>query len=179
MPFFSKAMNRINLISKLGLFFVFSAFFLILACERQKEDVVPYVFINLSLDLSNEMALLGVSETATIIPDQNGNGVIRFSNPQYPHITLGPSQIVNGNGIVIYRAALYDYEVYDLTCTFRAQTDYCRLGRSVDFEGLYECPCCNSKFLVNSGAYVFQGPASMPLKPYPAIISGTRLMINN
>ena len=172
-------MNRVNLNPKLGLFFVFSAFFLFLACNRERQDVVPYVLISLSLDLSNEMALLGVSETITIVPDQNGNAVIRFSNPQYPQITLGPSQIINGNGIVVYRAALYEYEAYDLTCTFNAQTDYCKVERSADFEGLYVCPCCDSKFLVNSGAYVFQGPAALPLKPYRTIISGNRLLINN
>ena len=142
-------------------------------------DVVPYVYINLSLDLTNELSLLGESETLTIIPDQNGNGVITYSNPGYPQITLGPSQIINGNGIIIYRAALYEHEVYDITCTYRAQVDYFRLERSADFEGLYECPCCDSKFLVNSGAYVFQGPAAQPLKSYRAIRNGNTLVINN
>jgi len=166
-------------ISKLGLFFVFTASLAFLGCKRENHDVVPYVFIRLSLDLSNEMALLGVSETATIIPDNNGNGVLSFSNPDYPQITLGPSQIINGNGIIIYRAALSEYEAYDLTCTFRAQTEYCRLDRSPTFDGLYVCPCCDSKFLVNSGAYVFEGPAALPLKQYLAILNGNQLIINN
>jgi hypothetical protein len=141
-------------------------------------DEVPYVYLNLSLDLSTDLAHLGVSETATIIPDKNGNGILRFSNPQYPEIILGRGQIVNGNGIIIYRGDLYEYEVFDITCTYKAQTDYCRLTRS-DFEGLYECPCCDSKFLVNSDGYVFQGPAAMPLKPYASLISNNALVINN
>jgi hypothetical protein len=172
-------MNRVLPIPKLGLFFVFAAIILCLGCKREKRDVVPYVFISLSLDLVNEMVQLGVSETATIIPDNNGNGILRFSNPDYPTFTLGPSQIINGNGIVIYRAGLYDYLAYDLTCTYRAQTDYCRLERSTTFDGLYECPCCDSQFLVNSGAYAFKGPAAAPLREYRTIINGTRLIINN
>lgn len=147
-------------------------------CKRDNRDEVPYAFINLSLDLSTYLAPLGVSETATIIPDLNGNGVISFSNPGYPEIVLGPDQIITGNGIIIYRGNLYEYEVYDITCTFQAQTDYCRLIRS-DFEGLYECPCCNSRFLVNSDGNVFQGPAAMPLKRYFAYIKNNALIIYN
>lgn len=172
-------MKHFNFNPKLGLFFLITAIFLIWSCEKDNRDRVPYVYINLSLDLNNELALLGVSETLTITPDRNGNAVIRYGNPDYPSITLGPGQIVNGNGIIIYRAALYQYETYDITCTYRASTDYCRLERSGDFEGLYECPCCGSKFLVNSGAYVFEGPAAMPLKSYRTIIDGNRLRINN
>ena len=171
-------MSRLNPISKVGLFFIILAILLAWGCKRDNMEQVPYVYINLSLDLSTDLAQLGVSETATIIPDKNGNGVISFSNPQYPQIVLGAGQEINGNGIIIYRGNLYQYEVYDITCTFNAQTDYCRLNRS-DFEGLYECPCCNSRFLVNSDGYVLQGPAAMPLKPYSSYISNNALAINN
>ena len=171
-------MSRLFSISKLGLFFVIPAILILWGCERNNSDEVPYVYINLSLDLSTDLVHLGPSETATIIPDKNGNGVIRFSNPKYPEILLGQGQIINGNGIIIYRGDLYEYEVYDITCTYRAQTDYCRLNRS-DFEGLYECPCCDSKFLVNSNGDVFQGPAAMPLKRYSCFINNNALIINN
>ncbi len=177
--FLFNVMDRLFPISKISLFFGILAMFMASGCARERRDEVPYAYIHLSLDLSADLANLGAGETATLIPDNNGNVVIRFSNPRYPEITLGSGQIINGNGIIIYRpAGITGYEVYDITCTYRARTDYCRLERS-DFEGLYECPCCGSSFLVNSDGYVFEGPAAMPLKRYTAVISNNSLIINN
>ncbi len=171
-------MCRLLPISKIGLFFVILIFNLSAGCVKDNRDEVPYVYINMSLGLSTDLSHLGPSETATITQEQNGAWVIRFSNPQYPTIGLGVGQIINGNGIIIYRKDIYEYEVYDITCTFQAQTDYCGLDRS-EFEGLYECPCCESKFLVNSDGYVFQGPAAMPLRRYAALIRNNTLIITN
>ena len=97
-------MSKVFHITKLGLFFVILTLSIILgSCEKDNGDVVPYVYLNLSLGLSTDLAHLGVSQTATITPDNNGLGVIRFSNPQYPEIALGIGQILNGNGLIIYR----------------------------------------------------------------------------
>jgi hypothetical protein len=173
-------MKKLLSISKLGLFFgILATAIGFTGCVKDNRDVVPYVHIDLVLDLSTDLSHLGPSETATIIPDKNGFGVIRFSHPQYPEIILGSGQTVTGNGLIIYRKDVYQYEVYDITCTFQAQTDYCRLDRSEDFDGLYVCPCCDSKFLVPSDGLVFEGPAAMPLMRYPAFIQNNALIIRN
>ena len=174
-------MIRLFSISKLGLFFGILAISSILgSCVKNNGDEVPYVYLNLALGLSTDLAHLGVMETAIIITDNNGPGVIRFSNPQYPEIPLGLGQFLNGNGLIIYRKDLYEYEVYDITCTFQAQTDYCRLDRNPDFDGVFDCPCCDSRFLYNSdGFYAIEGPAVMPLKRYPAFIQANTLIIRN
>ncbi len=167
--------------SKVGLFFGFLAIgFILEGCQKDNRDSVPYVYLNLSLGLSTDLAHLGIMETATVTPDRNGFGVIRFSNPQYPEITLGTGQILNGNGLIIYRKDIYEYEVYDITCTFQAQTDYCGLERNADFDGVFDCPCCNSRFIYDSdGFYAIQGPAAMPLKRYPVFIESNSLIIRN
>jgi len=116
---------------------------------KDNRDVVPYVYLNLVLGLSTDLAHLGIDQTATITPDKNGLGIIRFSNPQYPEIPLGIGQILNGNGLIIYRSDIYQYEVYDITCTFQAQNDYCSLERNPDYEGVFDCPCCKSRILVD------------------------------
>ena len=174
-------MSSLFNISKLGLFFGILAISSILeGCVKDNRDEIPYVYLNLALGLSTDLAHLGVMETATLTPDKNGFGVIRFSHPEYPEIVLGLGQILNGNGLIIYRRDIYEYEVYDITCTFQAQTDYCSLERNPDFEFVYDCPCCSSRFLYNSdGFYPIEGPAAMPLKQYPAFIQGNALIIRN
>jgi hypothetical protein len=174
-------MSKLFIISKLGLFFVILTFSMFMdSCVKDNGDEVPYVYLNLALGLSTDLAHLGVMETATITPDNNGLGVIRFSNPQYPVIPLGPGQILNGNGLIIYRRDIHQYEVYDITCTFQAQVDYCSLERNADFDGVFDCPCCDSRFLYNSdGYYAIEGPAAMPLRRYPAFIQANALTIRN
>jgi len=180
-PVHTHAMSRLFNISKLGLFFGILIISSILAgCVKDNRDEVPYVYLNLMLGLSTDLAHLGVMETATIIPDENGFGVIRFSHPEYPEILLGLGQIINGNGLIIYRWDIYEYEVYDITCTFQAQTDYCALHRNADFEGVFDCSCCSSRFLYNSdGYYAIEGPAAMPLRRYNAFIQADALIIRN
>jgi len=142
--------------------------------------VVPYVYLNLSLGLSAELAHLGVMETATITPDENGRVLIRYSNPDYPIFELGSGQFLNGNGLIIYCRNINEYEVYDITCTYQAQRDYCPLERDPEWEGIFNCSCCDSRFYyVTDGFYVLQGPAAMPLKRYPAFIQANSLIIRN
>jgi hypothetical protein len=173
-------MSRLLRTSKLGLFFgLWTIFTLQYGCTKDNRDVVPYVYLNLSLGISTDLAHLGNHQTATITPEQ-GNWVLRFSNPQYPVIPLGPGQYVNGNGLIIHRKDGYDYEVYDITCTFLAQTDYCALDRNADYDGVWDCPCCHSRFLYNSDAYYpIEGPAAMPLQRYNAFVQAGNLIIRN
>jgi hypothetical protein len=180
-PVLIHAMNKYYSISKLGLFFgILATTISFTACVKDNKDVVPYARIDLILDLSTDLSHLGPQETATLIPHASGiGGEIRFSNPQYPVIPLGAGQILQGNGVIIYRSDIYEYQVYDITCTFQAQTDYCRLDRDEDFEGLYICPCCDSKFLVQNGGFVFEGPAAMPLLNYPSFIDNNALIVRN
>ena len=174
-------MNKYVSISKLGLFFgILVTSITFTACVKDNKDVVPYARIDLILDLSTDLSHLGPQETATVIPYASGiGGEIRFANPQYPVIPLGAGQILQGNGVIIYRSGIYEYEVFDITCTFQAQTDYCRLDRDENFEGLYICPCCDSKFLVQNAGLVFEGPAAMPLVRYPAFIENNALIVRN
>jgi hypothetical protein len=174
-------MCRLNVISKLGLFFGLAVSLIFLGgCAKDNKDIVPYVYLNLELGLFTDLAHLGNHQTATLTPNQDGIGVIRYSNPQYPEIALGIGQFLNGNGLIIYRGDGYNYEVYDITCTFQAQTDYCALERNPDYEGVYDCPCCNSRFLYNAdGFYAIEGPAALPLRRYSAYVENNSLVIRN
>jgi hypothetical protein len=174
-------MNRLYVLSKLGLFFGLAAFLISLGgCVKDNKDIVPYVYLNLSLGLLTDLAHLGNHQTATLTPNEDGIGVIRYSNPQYPEIVLGLGQILNGKGLIIYRGDGYNYEVYDITCTFQAQTDPCALERNPDYEGIFDCPCCNSSFIYDfDGFSAWREPAALPLKRYSAYIEANSLIIRN
>ncbi len=182
-PVLNHAMHKHYSITKLGLFFgILATTICFTACVKDNKDVVPYAHIDLFLDLSSDLSLLGPGLTATVIPIENGIGsIIDFGDPKYPKIPLGPGQILQGNGIIIYHNPIdiYTYEVYDITCTFKAQTDYCRLDRHPDIDGIFVCPCCDSKFLVLQNGDVFEGPAALGLKRYPAYVQNNALVIRN
>ena len=164
-------------VAKLILFFLLLSITAIYpSCKKDNQDVVPYVPVNLALELQTDLAHLGVGETATITPDNRGFGVIRFTSPDYPVITLG--QEVHGHGIILYRESMYDFAAYDKTCTFCANTDYCAV--EMDDTGLIpECPCCQSQFIIPMDGAVNQGPAALPLKAYPAFVRNNQLFISN
>jgi hypothetical protein len=124
-------------------------------CERE-EFSFPYVPINLSLDLTADLGVVGVGETYT-----------------------GPSLSDYGvGGLIIYRADLFDYRVYDLTCTH--EPDYsCSTEEDESFDGVTECPCCGSRYLIIQNADVLEGPAVYPLVEYNAVIDGGFLRIVN
>lgn len=174
-------MSKLSTTSKLGFFFGFLVI-LILAesCRKNNGDVIPYARINLALGLSTDLASLGVGEEATITYLQNGNLVIRFNDPRLPDVLLGIGQVLDGNGLIINRKDIYEYEVYDITCTFQAQTDYCPLERNPDFANVFDCPCCQSQFIYDGSDYIRSaGPAALPLKRYPAFIDAGSLIIRN
>jgi len=169
-------MRSIKYNSKLGLFFFIFIFIVIESCKDNKHDYVPYVTVNLILDLQTDLSYLGVSEAATITPNNSGFGVIRFSSPKIPEINLG--QEVYGNGLIIYRIDLNEFAVYDITCTFKADIDYCAL--EMDNTWLVpKCPCCNSEFNILLEATPISGPAALPLKPYTTFIRNNQLFIKN
>ena len=164
-------------ITKLGLFFILT---LLIpgnySCHNDNHDVVPYIPVNLILDIQTDLGHLGVGECATIVPDEQGFGTISFTHPSYPEIRLG--QQVYGNGLILYRMAQYEFAVYDKTCTYRASTDYCAL--EMDETGLIpRCPCCGSEFAIPIDGAIASGPAVLPLKAYSAYINSYQLYISN
>jgi hypothetical protein len=169
-------MRTIQYISKLGLFFLIFIITGTESCRDDKNDWVPYVLVNLVLDLQTDLSYLGVSETAIILPNDNGFGVLHFASPKNPEITLG--QAVYGNGLIIYRIDINEFAVYDITCTFKASSDYCALEMD-DTWLVPKCPCCESEFNILLEASPISGPAALPLKPYTTFIRNNQLFIKN
>lgn len=128
-----------QLVLKRGKYFIF---FLVLlfaspSCDKYNNNIIPYVPVSLTVNLIN------VNELT--IP---GNSVL------FPLYGYG--------GIVIYCELPGSYYAFDAACTYEVQRSCTIKNEGV----LGTCPCCGSQFVLLSGAYPSQGPATMPLKQY-------------
>lgn len=77
-------------------------------------------------------------------------------------------------GLIIFRVDNNQFMAFDRACTYEASST-CKLADE-DHDGMFECPCCGSKFwMVNSediAGTVYQGPANYPLKKYNCYFDG-------
>lgn len=75
-------------------------------------------------------------------------------------------------GLIIFRTDQNGFLAFDRACTNEASRN-CIL---TDDEGMFECPCCGSRFwMVNSediAGTIYQGPAQYPLKRYNCYFDG-------
>lgn len=154
-------MNSVH--SKLFLFLLIIMFIISESCKDNINDDVPYFSIDIVLDLQADLSYVGVGETAILTPDPQGSGILSFSSSKYSPITLG--QFIQGNGLIIYRQAVDEFAVYDITCTYKASTDYCALEMD-DTWLIPECPCCGSEFNILLEGSPVSGPAALALKQY-------------
>jgi nitrite reductase/ring-hydroxylating ferredoxin subunit len=161
---------------KLFLFFLIINFILPESCNDNIIDGVPYVPVDIVLDLQADLSYVGVGETAILIPDPEGFGVLSFSSSKYAPITLG--QFIQGNGLIIYRQAVDEFAVYDITCTYKASTDFCALEMD-DTWLIPKCPCCGSEFNILLEGSPVSGPAAVSLKQYSCFIRNNQLYIKN
>jgi len=155
-------------------------FIVLFSCKSDESAIVPAVTINYELSLTGELAYLGVGMYVTVTAsDKNKNySIVDYHNPKFASKTI--AQKTYGNGIIIYRKDFYDYQVFDLTCTYRAFDDYCQLKVDSQNNIIFVCPCCGSKFIVTTdGMPTNTSKAYKPLMQYAARIEGNTLIITN
>ena len=93
---------------------------------------------------------------------------------------IGSSKVYPGgvNGIVLYRESDLEFYAYDGTCTMFPEHNEA-VFEDPDFFGVYECPECQSTYLLMNGAEPNSGPARYPLVQYHTSIQGDVLHIYN
>ena len=121
-------------------------------CETNRGELIPYVRVDLYLFLYADLADLGVGNTKLV-----SGGV---------------------NGIIVYRESDLIYFAYDRTCTLFPEHNEAVVEDSTFF-GVFECPECQSTYLVMNGAEPNSGPARYPLVQYNTSIQGDVLRIYN
>jgi len=127
------------------------------SCDK-REEYIPYVYVNFTVDLiiNNDLTIPGNS---FIFPGAGYGGVVVCCE-SYDYTTPGNS---------IYHA-------YDATCTYEV-SDTCRVtNEGNSYYG--ECPCCHTKYEFLSGLPI-EGVAVYGLKSYSTYLIGNKLYVKN
>lgn len=107
--------------------------------------------------------------------DLHLNIISELGNP-----ALNSTILVNGgaNGLIVYREDFGLFHVYDRTCTQYPEHNAAVL-EDEDFDGVFTCPECKSKYLLLTGADPIEGPATFPLHEYYSRVDGDLLHVYN
>ncbi len=167
-----------NIYSKIQkILIIFLLFTGLIACDKSKFEHVPYVPVDIEVNLYPNLQAMGAGQTALILPDDNNNGYIKINDERTGIIPL--SSKVFGNGIVIYRFEEQVFYAFDRTCTFQPSNN-CAVEIDESFGWLPTCPCCQSQFIiVANGIPTENSKALLSLKQYRTRISRGVLYISN
>jgi nitrite reductase/ring-hydroxylating ferredoxin subunit len=149
---------------------IFSIAFLFLltlkGCERDKNDVIPDVYVDFYLDLTDPeffpLTAVGNFVIVTSATNNIGADAAGFS----------------GNGIIVYRSMIDEFNAYDRTCPH----DYATNGTSirVNADGIYAvCPDCGTNYALPSFGTPTSGPGRYPLKNYRTSFDGRFIRVWN
>ena len=160
-------MVNINIVAdrtKLGIFFVLFAL-LAGSCENDKNDVIPDVYVDFTMDLNDYPNLLTPLGTATV--DKND---LRIPNREY-------AAGFNGNGIIIINLSDAFY-AYDRTCPHDYSIDKSSVKVNIDFVQAI-CPKCSTVYELSAGGIRSSGPGRYQLKNYKTYYDGRYLRVWN
>lgn len=153
-------------ISKIQIIFGIILLVFVLSCKKDPNNQVPYSYVNIQLNVLNDLSTVGVGEYVLIVPDSLQQGYIKIENTLH-NLNFIEFGTFTGKGIILYHADQGEWIAYDNTCTYEPQTQDAAVV--VQNNGIYaQCPKCNSKFLLLDGSPVSPSLASAPLKQYQA-----------
>ena len=144
-------MKRIKQIS-LVLLLLLCAEILLPSCESNRGELIPVKTVDIYLLLYADLGDMGI----------------------------GSSKLINGgvNGIVLYRESDLVFYAYDRTCTMFPEHNEA-VVEDPTFFGVFQCPECESTYLLMNGAEPNSGPARYALVEYHTSIQGDVLDIYN
>lgn len=128
-----------QLILKCMKYFIFFIFLTLgsSSCDKINDSPVPDVHFSLTVNLN-------------IVNDLNVPGNSAF----FPGFGYG--------GVIVYCELPGSWYAFDAACTYEVSRNCIVKNDGV----LADCPCCNSQFVLLSGAYPTKSPAALPLKQY-------------
>jgi nitrite reductase/ring-hydroxylating ferredoxin subunit len=135
------------------------------ACENEKNDVIPDVYINFIMDLHDPefLSLSGIG----------GSVYISASTNNY-----GPSAAgYNGNGLIVH-CGPDAYYAYDRTCPHDFAVNGQSVRVNIDFM-LAVCPVCSTKYALSAGGTPAEGIGQYPLKNYRTSFDGRFITVWN
>ena len=151
-------------------FFLFTLSFTLLlsSCKRSKNDVIPDVYVDFTIDLADpEFVNLTAIGGSVTVDERTNNFGMRAAG-------------FSGNGIIIH-SGVDEFFAYDRTCPH----DYTENGSAVRIDidisnSLYAiCPECKTKYGLPVNGTPVEGLGRYPLKNYKTSFDGRRLRVWN
>jgi nitrite reductase/ring-hydroxylating ferredoxin subunit len=163
-------MSYINIMAdkaKLGFFFILLAVTAV-SCERNKNDVIPDVYVDFTMNL-NDIEFVNLSSIF-------GSVYVNASTNNWGQKSAG----FNNNGIIVFAGPEGEFYAYDRTCPH----DYFVSEQSVKIGVadiiFAECPVCKTRYALTSGGTpLSDGTGKHPLKNYRTSIMGNYLHVWN
>lgn len=148
--------------------FLFTIYLLVAfwSCERKKNDVIPDVHVNFTIDILDYPSL------STLF----GSAAVDASDLRIPDRRFAGG--FNGNGIIIFNGA-GGYVAYDRTCPHDYVSGNPDVRVNIDFTNAI-CPKCSTYYELSAlfGAPT-SGPGKYPLKNYRLTFDGRFLSVWN
>lgn len=131
--------------------------------------IIPLVLLSIKCDT-------GGYQIPYVQVDLHLNIISELGNPALQSSTLVPGGV---NGLIVYRGDDFGiFHVYDRTCTLYPEHNTA-VEPDENFDGVFTCPECKSKYLMLSGADPLEGPATFPLHKYYSVVDRDLLHIYN
>jgi len=135
---------------------------ILISCNKNKNDVIPDVYVNFTLDLNDpefvNLNAMGGSDTVDARTNNWGLNAAGF----------------DGNGIIIYRGS-DEFYAYDRTCPHDYAVNGLSIKVNVDFIQAV-CPKCSTFYELAAGGTPSSGPGRYPLKNYRTRFDGGRFV---
>lgn len=155
--------------SKISFFLIPVSFILFLSsCNKSKNDVIPDVYVDFTIDLNDPEFLNLIAMGGTVTVDRNTNN-------------FGLSAAgFSGNGIIIY-AGVDEFFAYDRTCPHDYALNVQAIKINIDgTNSLYAiCPQCSTKYMLPANGTPAEGIGRYPLKNYRTSLNGRWLRVWN
>ena len=154
--------------SKIRFFFIMLAFAAIVSSCNKKNDVIPDVYVNFSLNLNDPefVNLNGFGGSVTVDAHTNnwGTGAAGY----------------NGNGIIIC-FGVEEFYAYDRTCPHDYVENDLSVKVNIDPSNstIAVCPKCGTKYGLTVGGTPASGVGRYPLKNYKTSMQGNYVSVWN
>jgi len=138
------------------------------SCKKSKNDVIPDVYVDFTLDLADPEFINLNAVGGTVTVDERTNN--------YGYRASG----FNGNGIIVH-AGVDEFFAYDRTCPHDYEANGSAIRINVDNSStLYAvCPVCKTKYGLPVNGTPAEGIGRYPLKNYKTSFDGRRVRVWN
>lgn len=153
-------------VSKIRFFLITIALVLILSSCNKKNDVIPDVYVDFTLNINDPqfVTLSGIGNHV-IVTSQTNNGGTHSAGYDY-------------NGIIVYTSDIDIFNAYDRTCPHDYAVNGLSIKVNIDFT-IAVCPKCGTTYGLSAGGTPVSGVGKYPLKNYKTSFDGMYIRVWN